>query len=208
MKTILFQGDSITDTGRDRDDDKNLGRGYPYLVQTKMSYECPEDFSFINRGISGNRIVDLYARIKKDIINVKPDYMSILIGVNDCWHELGREANGISAEKFEVLYTMLLDEIREALPELKLFLMTPYVTPGVCTDPYWEYFTTEVPKRAAVVKKLAEKYNLVLVDLQAEFDKAMEKAPATCWTQDGVHPTPAGHELIATAWRKAFAEIQ
>ena len=88
MKTILFQGDSITDAGRARDNDANRGVGYPHLVSARLGCDNPTEFNFINRGISGNRIVDLYARIKADIINLKPDVMSILIGVNDVWHEI------------------------------------------------------------------------------------------------------------------------
>ncbi|MBQ9920892.1 MAG: lysophospholipase, partial [Clostridia bacterium] len=84
---ILFQGDSITDAGRARDNDINLGTGYPMLVKATLGFEEPGKYEFFNRGISGNRVVDLYARIKNDIINLKPDVMSILIGVNDVWHE-------------------------------------------------------------------------------------------------------------------------
>ena len=97
---ILFQGDSITDAGRSRDNDQYIGTGYPLLVKSELGYKFPGKYEFINRGISGNRIVDLYARIKADIINIKPDVMSILIGVNDVWHEFGVNPNGVSSEKF------------------------------------------------------------------------------------------------------------
>ncbi|MCQ2440740.1 MAG: GDSL-type esterase/lipase family protein [Clostridia bacterium] len=90
MKKILFFGDSITDCGRNRDNDDSLGQGYPLLIKSELGFENPERYTFLNRGISGNRIVDLYARIKKDLINLAPDYVSILIGVNDVWHEIGR----------------------------------------------------------------------------------------------------------------------
>ena len=116
MKTILFQGDSITDAGRSREDDANLGLGYPTLVKGELGFEYPGRYTMLNRGISGNRVVDLYARIKADIINLKPDVMSILIGVNDVWHELGGH-NGVDAEKYFKIYSMLIEEIKEALPE-------------------------------------------------------------------------------------------
>ena len=106
MKTILFQGDSITDAGRARDNDSNVGIGYPVLVKGTLGFEHPGEYTFLNRGISGNRVVDVYARIKSDIINLKPDVMSILIGVNDVWHEFSRK-NGVDAEKFEKVYSML-----------------------------------------------------------------------------------------------------
>ena len=103
-KTILFQGDSITDCGRSRENDSDMGMGYPTMVKGELGLEYPGQYTFLNRGISGDRIVDIYARIKADIINLKPDYMSILIGVNDVWHELGGCCNGVSAEKYEKIY--------------------------------------------------------------------------------------------------------
>jgi len=93
-KIILFQGDSITDCGRSREDFSEIGKGYPMLVKAQLGFENPGEFEFQNRGISGNRIVDVYARIKSDIINLKPDYMSLLIGVNDVWHELVADIMG------------------------------------------------------------------------------------------------------------------
>lgn len=100
MKTILFQGDSITDCGRSKEDNAQIGTGYALLVKSQLGFEKPNQYEFYNRGISGNRIVDVYARIKADIINLKPDYMSLLIGVNDVWHEIGAN-NGVDADKFE-----------------------------------------------------------------------------------------------------------
>ena len=110
-KLILFQGDSITDCDRSRQVNTRQGFGYATMVQGQLGFECPGEYDFLNRGISGNRIVDVYARIKADIINLKPDYMSLLIGVNDVWHELGG-GNGVAPEKFEKIYGMLIEEIR------------------------------------------------------------------------------------------------
>ncbi len=105
---ILFQGDSITDAGRSRTDDVPVGVGYPLLVKAALGFENPGKYEFFNRGISGDRIVDVYARIKSDIINLKPDVMSILIGVNDVWHELTENPNGVDADKFYRIYSMLI----------------------------------------------------------------------------------------------------
>ena len=127
MKTILFQGDSITDAGRNRDYDPHRGSGYATIVSGKLGYEYPDEYNFINRGISGNRSVDLYARIKQDLINHRPDYLSILIGVNDVWHELN-EQNGVAAPKFEMVYSMLIEEIKEALPDIKIFILLQIFT--------------------------------------------------------------------------------
>ena len=109
---ILFQGDSITDVGRARDNNVNVGRGYPHLIKAELGYKFPLEHEYINRGISGNRIVDVYARIRCDIINLAPDFMSILIGINDVWHEIGSK-NGVDAKKFEKIYSLLIEEIKE-----------------------------------------------------------------------------------------------
>ncbi|MBQ6863409.1 MAG: SGNH/GDSL hydrolase family protein [Clostridia bacterium] len=207
MKTILFQGDSITDVGRSRSNDNERGLGYPHLVCARLGLDNPEEYNFINRGISGNRIVDLYARIKCDFINLQPDFLSILIGINDVWHEIGNQ-NGVSAEKFEKVYSMLIEEIKEACPDIKIMLMEPFVLPGPATVEHWEYFESETKLRAEAVKRIAEKYDLAFLPLQNLLDEACEKAPAVYWLADGVHPTAFGHELIAREWCKKFAEMQ
>ncbi len=212
-KRILFQGDSITDCGRDRNNAWSMGGGYATLIMAELGKENPNKYEFFNRGISGDRIVDVYARIKRDFINMKPDYASLLIGVNDTWHEINN-GNGVATAKFEKIYTMLLDEIFEALPNLKLILMSPYVIEGSGTcnteekPDKWEYFSADVAEKAAVVKKLAEKYNLPLIELQPIFDDACKLAENNYWTWDGVHPTMYGHELIKRAWINTFNQIK
>lgn len=212
-KVIVFQGDSITDTGRVRDNDLNVGTGYANLVKSYLSAEEPYKYKFYNRGISGNRVVDLYARIKLDMINLKPDYMSILIGVNDVWHEYTRQ-NGVSAEKFEMVYGLMIEELQQALPNLKLMILEPFVLPGSATEnteehPHrWEFFRSEVELRAQAAKRIAEKYHLPFIPLQEMFDKANADAPEQgYWLRDGVHPTHAGHELIKQKWLKAFESL-
>ena len=209
MKTILFQGDSITDCGRNREDNAQIGTGYVLLVKSQLGFDNPNQYEFYNRGISGNRIVDVYARIKADIINLKPDYMSLLIGVNDVWHEIGAN-NGVDEEKFEKIYCMLIEEIKEALPELKIMILEPFCLKGSATENTdtqpnkWNTFCDEVKKRAVKAKAVAEKYGLVYVELQDKFDKLAQTAENTYWLMDGVHPTPMGHELIKREWLKAF----
>ena len=204
---ILFQGDSITDADRSREDSTRLGRGYPLLVEAALGLEEPDKHEFINRGISGNRIVDLYARIKCDIINLKPDVMSILIGVNDVWHEIGESPNGVSADKFFKIYSMLIEEIKEALPSIKIMILEPFVLEACSTTEHWEFFKTEVSKRAEAARKIAEKYSLPFIPLQAGFDELAKKAPNSYWLGDGVHPTAKGHEFIKSQWLKAFKEL-
>ena len=213
QKVIVFQGDSITDAGRDRMDVFGLGIGYPNLVTAELSVEHPYLYQFFNRGISGNRVVDLYARIKMDMINLKPDYMSILIGINDVWHEIF-DHNGVSAEKFERVYGWMIEELLCELPNLKLMLLEPFVLPGSATrsdneNPCrWEYFRAETDLRREAVKRLADKYGLRFVPLQDMFDKVNADAPDGYWLSDGVHPTAAGHELIKRAWLEAFETMQ
>ncbi len=212
MKTILFQGDSITDCGRSREWLNNVGDGYPVLVKAQLGFECPESYDFQNRGISGNRIVDLYARMKSDIINLKPDYMSILIGVNDVWHELDYQ-NGVDADKFEKIYSMLIEEIKEVLPDIKIMILEPFCLEGPGTmsteekTDKWETFSTEVRKRAKKAKLVAEKYHIPFVPLQDKFDAISQNTDNTYWLGDGVHPTAMGHELIKREWLKCFAQI-
>ncbi|MDD6734942.1 MAG: SGNH/GDSL hydrolase family protein [Clostridiales bacterium] len=206
MKTILFQGDSITDCGRSYEDNEYLGIGYPHLTAAELGFENPGSYRFYNRGISGNRIVDVYARIKADIINLKPDIMSILIGVNDVWHELSSQ-NGVDAEKYFKIYSMLIEEVKAVLPDVKIMIMEPYVLKGRATCENWDYFKTEVSKRAEKAKEIAEKYGLKFVPLQDVFDGASRLAPPEYWSADGVHPTKFGHELIKREWIKAFRAL-
>ncbi len=210
MKRILFQGDSITDCGRSREVLTDVGNGYPYLVRAHYGLEKPGQFEIMNRGISGNRSVDVYARIKADIINLKPDYLSILMGVNDVWHELAI-GNGVDTPKFEKIYTMLIEEVLEALPNIKLMILEPYAMPGVATEGTLEdgrdkytVFRKDTEDKAAACRRVAEKFHIPFVPLQAKLDE-MQKAYGTeSVSGDGVHPNVTGHLLIARAWMEAF----
>ena len=212
-KRILFQGDSITDCERDREYFYGMGNGYPLLVKGALGLDAPGEYEVVNRGISGNRIVDLYARIEADFTNLKPDYLSIYIGVNDTWHEVAWE-NGVDTAKFEKIYTMLLDEIYAACPDVKIILVAPYVLEGSATcnteeiPDRLERFRTDVAEKAAATERIAARYGLPCISLQPAFDAACEKAPPAHWAADGVHPTPAGHELIKRLWLETFAGMK
>lgn len=200
MIKFLFQGDSITDVNRVDVNDGGagsnlLGYGYPNLLASDFLKNRKGEIEFINRGVSGDRIVDVYARIKDDIINLKPDAMSIYIGVNDVWHELSNH-DGVCAEKFEKVYSMLIEEIKEALPEIKIILIAPFVLKGTGTEMYYNEFRDGVRENAECVKRISEKYNLYFIPLQGAFDEAAADGDTSYWTIDGVHPTPAGHQLI------------
>lgn len=209
MKTILFQGDSITDCSRGN----GYGTGYPLLVTAQLGFENPGEYTFYNRGIGGSRIVSLYSRIKEGIINLKPDYMSILIGVNDVWHEFDFE-NGVDAEKYEKIYCMLIEEIKEVLPDIKIMILEPFCLRGIATDnteeipDKWNAFYSEVRKRAEKAKAVAEKYDLLFVPLQDKLDAVAKITGNSYWLGDGVHPTAMGHELIKREWLKAFKSME
>ncbi|MBE6974506.1 MAG: lysophospholipase [Ruminococcaceae bacterium] len=207
MKHILFQGDSITDSDRNRTWDIDLGKGYPLLVSGSLGFAHPGRYRFSNKGISGNRIVDLYARIKCDIINLQPDVLSILVGVNDAGHEYGSR-NGVSAEKYGIIYDLMIREILSALPQVRIMILEPFVLEGEATQAHWPAFYTEVAARARQAKMIAEKYNLTYVPLQTAFETAAAGNSNEYWLRDGIHPTPAGHELIRNAWLEAFRSLE
>lgn len=213
MKKILFQGDSITYAYRCEMDDNNTGNGYPTLVKGELEFEYPNQYKVYNRGIGGNRIVDLYARIKSDIINMEPDIISILIGVNDVWEEIEHQ-KGVDTDKFFTIYSMLIEEIKEALPDVKIILMEPFILEAEGTENTeecpnkWEWFNTEIKKNSEKVQQIARKYGLQFIPLQEKFNEAAKLASNEYWLRDGVHPTTAGHELIKREWLKYFRELK
>lgn len=202
---ILFYGDSITDAGRNRetpDPNVGLGAGYPNYAAAKLYERDPAGYEIYNRGISGNRIVDLYARIKMDCWNLEPDVISILIGINDIWHEIKR-SNGVELDRFENVYRMLLKETKERLPKVKLMICEPFVLPGEATEDEYQRFL-EVKEYANVCKSLAEEFGAVYVPLQDMFDKNGEKYGNAAMLRDGVHPTAIGAVCLANEWIKGF----
>ncbi len=205
---ILFFGDSITDCGRDRADINSLGKGYPLLIKNELN----NNYEYVNTGVSRDRVVNLYADIKERFINHAPDIASILIGVNDVWHEISFK-NGVEAPKYEKIYSMMIEEIKQALPNIKIMILEPFVLEGTATkscEEYpdkWDYFMKEVPLRAKAARNVADKYGLKFIELQKVFDDACKLQPSNHWLSDGVHPTLEGHELIKTEWIKVFNEL-
>lgn len=212
MKKILFQGDSITDCDRVRTSQNSMGDGYACLVKSQLSFEHPEKYTFYNRGVAGDRIVDVYARIKADILNLEPDYISFLVGVNDVSHEIYNQ-NGVSADKFEKIYGMMIEEIREVLPNVKMMILEPFCLRGKTTDNdnrvpnMWQITNREVREVAKRARRVAEKYGIPFVPLQDKFDELASQTGNDYWLKDGVHPTAAGHELIKREWIRAFEAL-
>ena len=202
---IVFFGDSITDAGRNRNldhDNSAFGNGYVMQVAGRLLERQPDGYEMYNRGISGDRVVDLYARIKKDVWNLQPDVLSIFIGVNDVWHEIGGK-NGVEQDRFERVYRTMLDETLGKVPGVKIMLLAPFVQKGRATEDKFDSFR-EVFDYANIVKKIAADYGLPCVDLQAAFDSAAKKYGTETLTHDGVHPTLRGAVLLASEWLKAF----
>ncbi len=204
-KTILFQGDSITDAGRSREGDANrgLGQGYASVIASRLGYAFAEaGHRFLNRGISGNRVSDVYARWNEDAISLRPDVISLLIGVNDAWRTVHRLPEGAS-DRFARIYRHLLEETKETMPEAVLVLCEPFVLRvGIVADG-WEEWRRIVDGYGQFVRSLAAEYDAVFVALQEPFKRATQRAEAGYWLSDGVHPTAAGHELIASEWESA-----
>lgn len=201
---ILFQGDSITDCGRDRNEkapntNGGLGSGYPLLVAGHVLESNPaREYQFFNRGVSGNRVPDLIDRWKGDTLELKPDVLSILIGVNDLWHKLMRGTPG-TVEEYEQGYARLLADTRQALPSVRLVVLEPFVLRTGAVDARW---FPEFDLRRAAAWRVAKNAGATMIELQEMFDRLSRKAPPAYWAADGVHPTPAGHAAIASLWQQ------
>ncbi len=204
---IVLLGDSITDMGRNRDaltGAFSYGNGYPFFVQGELSTRFPQRHTVYNKGISGNRVVDVYARIKADCWNLQPDLVSCLIGVNDVWHELMGQ-NGVELDRFIRVYEMLLDDTKKRFPNVKFMLLEPFVLKGSDTEEKYEGFLA-VKDYAKAVRELAERKGCIFVPLQEELDRLAAQCGEEYWLYDGVHPSVAGSKIIANAWLRAFAK--
>jgi lysophospholipase L1-like esterase len=203
--TFLFQGDSITDGNRGRSLDPNhiMGHGYAFSVASRIGADFPEaGFTFYNRGISGHKITDLKKRWETDTLNLKPDVLSILIGINDTGATINKPAEATTTEEFENIYRSLLNDCQRANPEILFVLGIPFVYPVGKRAENFELWRNDTNNRQVVIRKLAGEFDAVLIDYPAVFDKAIQKAPIDYWIWDGVHPTVFAHELMAREWMK------
>ena len=201
--TILFQGDSITDAGRDKEKElpnvaRSFGLGYAFLASSALLNALPgKNLTMYNRGISGNKVYQLAERWQKDCLDLKPDVLSILIGVNDYWHKRNGKYDG-TVEVYENDYRKLLQETKAKLPNVKLVICEPfYVVNTSAVDETW---AVPMKEYQAAAKKIAKEFNALWVPFQKVFDEAVKHAPATYWTGDGVHPAMPGAQLMAEAW--------
>ncbi len=200
---ILFQGDSITDGGRWRnstDPNHLFGQDYAYLLAARFGARYPDrHLVFINRGVSGDRVEDLLRRWPQDTLALKPDVVSILVGVNDVLLALQNHRH-VSPQHFRATYDRLLAETVRELPGVKLVLGEPFIEPGARTRGDWAEWKREIDALRQVVDELGAKYHAPVVPYQRVFDAACRRAPVDTWIWDGVHPTAAGHELMAREW--------
>ncbi|NSL86493.1 SGNH/GDSL hydrolase family protein [Chitinophaga sp. Mgbs1] len=200
---VLFQGDSITDAGRKREVDTPnnsgaLGGGYALMAASALLLkQASLNLKIYNKGISGNKVYQLAERWDTDCLQIKPDVLSMLIGVNDFWHTLNGNYKG-TVKIYRDDYDKLLDRTRQALPDVQLIIGEPFAVKGVkAVDDKWYPAFDEY---RAAAKAMADKYKAVFIPYQGIFDKAQESAPGAYWTGDGVHPSVAGAQLMAAAW--------
>ena len=201
---ILFFGDSITDARRVRESDFNdkFGSGYVMQIAGELFLENPVEYEILNRGIGGERIVDLYARIKKDVWNEKPDVLTILEGINDISHEVW-EQNGVETERWARIYKTLLEETLERLPNVKIIIGEPFVFPGeISNKDFPEY--EKIRERSQILKKLVKEMQLHYLPLQKILDEKAEQFGVETITKDGLHPTVYAAKVIAKEWLKLF----
>jgi lysophospholipase L1-like esterase len=202
---FLFQGDSITDGNRGRNEDPNhiLGHGYCFAVSSRIGADFPKyGFQFINRGIGGNTVSDLEKRWQTDTLELKPDVLSLLVGINDVNALADKKEEALDAKAFENTYRKLLTSCREKNPDLLIVLGLPFFfASGWRKDLYekWHPLTLE---RAEIVKQIAANFDAVLIDYPRVFEDAQLRTPIDYWIWDGVHPTVFGHELMAREWIK------
>lgn len=209
-KLILFYGDSITDMGRARDNPNPVyvfGHGYVNLVVSELMLKYHNQYNFINQGIGGNKVLDLLNRLDSDCLKYKPDYISILIGVNDVWHGISDPSQIVSEDEFKNSYKKMLDKIFKKLPNVKVMLLEPFFLKGAGTKDNFSQFK-KVFKFAKIVKELSKEYGLIFVPLQKEFDKEEKKCSNNSFLlYDGVHPNMGGAELIAKNYIKGFNKL-
>lgn len=197
--TVLFQGDSITDAKRARQGNDDLGNGYVSMIASLLTAMYPElNLNFVNRGCSGDKVVNLKARWQEDCLDLKPDVLSIMIGINDCWSRYSR-GELTTAESFYQDYRRILTAARDAFNP-RLVLCEPFLMPCPEDRRLWR---EDLDDKITAVRDLAREFKALLVPLDGIFAAASTQKEPEHWAADGVHPTPFGNALITRAWLAA-----
>lgn len=212
-KIILFQGDSVTDCNRMRETEQTwnkmhrMGDGYAFIVKAELNARHPEkDYKILNKGMAGNRLRDLFARIQDDAISYKPDILSILIGINEVWCKIN--ANGVCEPKrFEAVYRLMLEEIKDKLPDTKIVLLEPFTVPAKEMKDGYDAWRIPLEPLQEVIARLASEFDCIYVPLQQKMLEMCKLAEPEHWLWDGIHATEAGHRIIADEWLNACKDI-
>lgn len=201
---LLFIGDSITDVHRNRANPDSLGRGFVSMIQQEFQRRGEaERYQVINRGISGNKIKDLVERWHKDCVSLQPDVVTILIGINDTWHNVGDDSlfgTEKAAGLFEMYYTHLLASLRNQ-SQARIILMEPFVFPFPEDRKMWR---KDLDPKIDIVRELADKFGAECIGMDRYLNEIGEEVGYEALSKDGVHPTEKGHALIAEAWMQRF----
>ena len=205
---IVFTGDSITHAFRIEEELNPLylyGMGFARDVIGELVMEDPTAYEFVNTGICGNRSIDLYERIDRDLIDHNPDVISLLVGVNDV-HAGIEECRGVDLMTYEKTLRKIIEKIQAKLPKVKIIILEPYITKGFLTEKEYGRYV-EVYEYAKVVRRLAAEYKLNFVPLQEIINENCKKYGAKMIINDGIHPNILGAKLIAREWLKTFKTI-
>lgn len=197
---ILFQGDSITDAGRDKRNYHELGMGYPKFAAENIRADFPDtDFEFINFGISGNRTDQLFDRLYTDGIAFEPDIISILIGINDVWHRHGAGRVETTDAQIETNYRAILERLKKQT-SAKIVILCPFLLDSEDK----EAWRPEVDNVIAIVRKLADEFADVYIPLDLLFEEALKTQPEPkFYSADGVHPNDNGRAFIGKHYAEA-----
>ena len=199
MKKIVFLGDSITDSGRNYNDIDSVGIDYVSMIKQQL---CCKKYHVINKGIAGNKIADLYGRLQKDCIDLKPDIVCILIGINDVWHFMKEQYYNIEKEmeRFQNIYESMVLEIKNVGINT-VIVLEPFVLPQVEQHKKWR---NDLDLRIHIIRNIAKKYQCLFVPIDGEINVCGIHYGYKLYSEDGVHPTQKEHELIAQQFLKLF----
>lgn len=199
---LLFQGDSITDAGRNYDNYHNLGQGYPKFAAKYIREKYADiDFEFINLGISGNQTLNLMQRLQNDFIDIQPDIVSIMIGINDVWH-YSENKKWLPNDIFEGRYREILKETKKKT-NAQIMIMEPYLIP--IEDKL--FFREDLAPKIEIIRKLSREYADVYLPTDGLLQSAFINDDPLSFAADGVHPTEKGAKYIGKLYVEYISKL-